>query len=291
MKKAATCAYTHRATETLALRIGGGGAKVNCNKLFHGGEKTGMLHTRNPRWSGAFMTAKRYLPLVLIAAALGAFLLMGGADLLKLDALTARYDDMKALVADNILFAALIFVAVYAGLVAISFPSAASLTIIGGLLFGTWLGGTLVVIAATLGATAIFLAARSAFAETLKAKAGPALSTLRRGFENNAMSYLLTLRLIPAFPFFLINIAAGVFGMRVLPYILATGLGIIPGTFVYAGVGAGAGSIIEQGGEIEVGGLLLQPQILLPILGLVLLALLPVMIGRFRRRPLTPPEA
>ncbi len=237
------------------------------------------------------MSAKRYLPLALTLVALGLFIVMGGAEHLKLDALTARYDEMKLLVSENRPLAALIFVAIYAALVAISFPSASALTIIGGLLFGTWFGGGLAVIAATLGATVIFLAARSAFAESLKAKAGPSLTMLRNGFEENASSYLLTLRLIPAFPFFLINIAAGVFGMRLLPYMVATGLGIIPGTFVYASVGAGAGSIVEQGGTVDAGGLLLQPQILLPILGLVLLALLPVAIRRFRRRPLTPPEA
>lgn len=238
------------------------------------------------------MTAvKRYLPLIVIAAALGAFLALGGARQLELASLTARYDVMTTFVASNRILAGAIFIAAYACLVAISFPGAWALTVIGGLLFGTLFGGSLAVVGATIGATAIFLAAKTAFADTLKQKAGPRIARLREGFEANAASYLLTLRLVPVFPFFLINIAAGIFGMRIVPYVLATALGIIPGTFVYASVGAGAGAIVEQGGEIAVGGLLLQPKVILPILGLVLLSLLPVIAKKFRRDPLAPPEA
>lgn len=236
-------------------------------------------------------TARRYLPLLIIAAALGLFLALGGADYLRLEALTARYDDLRAAVLANRLLAGVVFVLVYAALVAISFPGAWVLTVIGGLLFGTLAGGALAVVGATAGATLIFLAARSAFAETLKAKAGPRIAKLRDGFEANALSYLLTLRLVPVFPFFLINIAAGIFGMPLLSYVLATGAGIIPGTFVYASVGAGAGAIIREGGNIEVSGLLLKPEILLPIIGLVALSLLPVVVKKFRGDPLAPPEA
>lgn len=234
--------------------------------------------------------ARRYLPVVLIGSALAIFFAAGGADALRLEALTARYAEMQAFVGANRLAAALLFVGVYAGLVAISFPGAWVLTVIGGLLFGTLIGGGLAVVGATAGATVIFLAAKTAFAETLKAKAGPRLQKLQAGFEANAASYLLTLRLVPAFPFFLINIAAGVFGMRLAPYVLATGFGIIPGALVYASVGAGAGSIVAAGGRIDAGGLLLKPEILLPILGLVFLSLLPVIVRRFRG-PLPPPQA
>jgi uncharacterized membrane protein YdjX (TVP38/TMEM64 family) len=236
-------------------------------------------------------SAKRFLPLVVIALALAMFVALGGGDALSLDALTARHAELQALVAENSATAAIAFVAVYAGLVAISFPGAWALTVMSGLLFGMLVGGSLSVIGATIGATAIYFAAKTAFAATLTAKAGPRLARLREGFEANATSYLLTLRLVPVFPFFLINIAAGVFGMRALPYVLATGFGIVPGTFVYASVGAGAGAIVESGGDIEVGGLLLQPKVLLPIAGLVLLALLPVVVKRLRRRPLATPEA
>jgi uncharacterized membrane protein YdjX (TVP38/TMEM64 family) len=234
---------------------------------------------------------KRSLPLIVIIGALGAFFALGGAEALSLDALTARHAELEAFVADNRAVAVAGFVALYAILVGISFPGASALTVIGGLVFGTAVGGAAVVVGATVGATIIFLATRTALGETLRAKAGPFLKRLQAGFDANAFSYLLTLRLIPAVPFWALNIAAGVFGMRTAPYVTATALGIIPGTFVYASVGAGAGVVIAEGGELELSGLLLKPEVLLPILGLVALALLPVAVKRLRRAPLAPPEA
>lgn len=236
------------------------------------------------------MPLRRLLPLLLVAAALGLFIAFGGADAFRLEALTARHAELTGLVAENRLTAALVFVAVYAALVAISFPGASAMTLIGGLLFGTWLGGALVVIAATIGAALIFLVARTALGDSLRRKAGPFLQRLQAGFDANAFSYLLTLRLIPAVPFWVLNIAAGVFGMRLAPYVAATALGIIPATFIFASVGAGAGSIVAGGGRIDTAGLLLQPQVLLPIAGLVMLSLLPVIVQRLRGRPLAPPE-
>ncbi len=234
---------------------------------------------------------KRLLPLLVIIGALGAFFALGGAEALSLDALTARHAELEAFVADNRVAAVAGFIALYAILVGISFPGASALTVIGGLVFGTVVGGASVVVGATAGATIIFLAARAALGETLRARAGPFLKRLQTGFDANAFSYLLTLRLIPAVPFWALNIAAGVFGMRTAPYVTATALGIIPGTFVYASVGAGAGVVIAEGGELELSGLLLKPEVLLPILGLVALALLPVAVKRLRRAPLAPPEA
>jgi uncharacterized membrane protein YdjX (TVP38/TMEM64 family) len=234
---------------------------------------------------------KRLLPLLVIIGALGAFFALGGAEALSLDALTARHAELEAFVADNRVAAVAGFIALYAILVGISFPGASALTVIGGLVFGTVVGGASVVVGATAGATIIFLATRTALGETLRARAGPFLKRLQTGFDANAFSYLLTLRLIPAVPFWALNIAAGVFGMRTAPYVTATALGIIPGTFVYASVGAGAGVVIAEGGELELSGLLLKPEVLLPILGLVALALLPVAVKRLRRAPLAPPEA
>ena len=145
------------------------------------------------------------------------------------------------------------------------------------------LGGSLTVVGATIGAVIVFLAARTALAETLREKAGPRLSKLRAGFQENAFSYLLFLRLVPAFPFFLVNIAAGLFGMRTGPYALATFLGIMPGTFVFSSIGAGAGSVIARGERLELGGVLSDPAVLGPLLGLAALALLPVLVRRFRK--------
>ena len=185
---------------------------------------------------------RRFLPVIVIAGALAAFFALGGGDAFSLDALTARHAEIKAIVAENRVLAVAGFIALYAALVAISFPGASALTVMGGLVFGTLVGGGAAVSGASIGATVIFLAARSALGETLRQRAGPFLKRLQAGFDDNAVSYLLTLRLIPAVPFWVLNIAAGVFGMRTLPYAAATAIGIVPGTFIYASVGAGAGA-------------------------------------------------
>jgi uncharacterized membrane protein YdjX (TVP38/TMEM64 family) len=231
---------------------------------------------------------RRFLPILLLAAGLALFLALGGGRYISLDYLADRYGDLRALVRDHVVLAAAGFVLLYALLVAISVPGAASLTIAGGLLFGTLLGGSLTVVGATLGAVAVFLAARTAFAELLRQKAGPRVQKLREGFERDAFNYLLFLRLVPAFPFFLVNIAAGLFGMRTAPYALATFFGIMPGTFVFASIGAGAGAIIARGEDLSLGGVLTDPAVLLPILGLAALALLPVVLRRFRKRRARP---
>jgi len=203
--------------------------------------------------------------------------------LVSLDTLRANYDELRALTEARPLLAALAFVALYTTAVAVSLPSAGLLSIAGGLLFGTLLGGSLILIAATTGAVIVFLVARSAAGAALAQRAGPKLDRLRDGFQANGFNYLLALRLVPLFPFWLVNIAAALLGMRLVPYVLATMLGIIPGTFIYASVGAGAGAAIRAGDELPLSGLLFKPEILLPILGLVLLSLLPVAVKRWRR--------
>ena len=227
---------------------------------------------------------RRFAPLLLLLAALGLFVALGGHRLIGLDALRENYAALRAFTDANPVLAALAYIAIYVFAVSISLPTAGFLSIAGGLLFGTLVGGSLTVFAATIGATIVFLVARSALGASLAAKAGPTLDKLRDGFNRDGFNYLLALRLVPAFPFWLVNIAAALLGMRLGPYLLATVIGIIPGTFVYCSVGAGAGAAIAAGGEVPLQGLLLKPEILLPILGLVALSLLPVAIKRWKRR-------
>ncbi|MHB9879693.1 TVP38/TMEM64 family protein [Pacificimonas sp. ICDLI1SI03] len=234
---------------------------------------------------------RRFAPIALLAAGLIIFFVLGGGQYISLDFLSAQYANLTAYVAANLLIAAIAYMALYTLVTAISVPGAAPLTIAGGLLFGVALGGSLTVVGATLGATIIFLAARTALADLLREKAGPRVKKLRDGFEDNAFNYLLFLRLVPAFPFFLVNIAAGLFGMRTLPYVLGTGLGIIPGTFVFASIGAGAGAVIARGDQISLSGVLTDPAVLLPIVGLAVLALLPVLIRWLRARAERPGAA
>lgn len=226
---------------------------------------------------------RRLLPLVIV---LGLIALAFGLDLderLSFEALRANRAALLALVAERPVLTALGFVTIYAAVVALSLPGALILTLAGGFLFGTALATVLVVIGATLGACAIFLIARSALGDLLRAKAGPWLGRMEAGFRRDALSYLLVLRLIPIFPFWLVNLVPAFLGVPLSTFALATLVGIIPGSLVYASVGAGLGAVFEQGGTPDLG-LVLEPEILLPLLGLALLALLPVAYKRWAGR-------
>ncbi len=128
----------------------------------------------------------------------------------------------------------LAFVALYAAVVALSLPGGAVLTMAGGFLFGWLLGGLASIVGATIGASIVFLIARSALGEFLAARAGPWLSRFRQGFQDDAFSYLLFLRLVPIFPFWLVNLAPALLGVGFVTYVATTFLGIIPGTFAYS---------------------------------------------------------
>jgi uncharacterized membrane protein YdjX (TVP38/TMEM64 family) len=165
--------------------------------------------------------------------------------------------------------------AAYAAVIALSVPGGAVLTITGGFLFGIVAGSLYVVIAATLGATIVFLIAKSALGDALRAKAGPRIRRMEEGFRQDALSYLLVLRLIPLFPFWLVNIVPAFLGVPVRTYVLGTAIGIIPGSLVYASVGNGLGAVFDAGQTPDLG-IIFKPAILLPIVGLAVLALLPI---------------
>ncbi|MEM1139258.1 MAG: TVP38/TMEM64 family protein [Pseudomonadota bacterium] len=224
----------------------------------------------------------RLVPLAVIGAALAAFFAFDLNAYFTLDALKENYQRLRDLGTAYPVLAPVGLVVVYALLVAMSFPGASILTIVAGLMFGTVIGGIAVLFGATIGATLIFLAAKTALGESLREKAGPWLKKFESGFQENEFNYLLILRLVPAFPFWIVNLAPALLGMKLRNFVAATFIGIIPGTFVYAGVGNGAGKIIEAGGDLELSGLLLQPQVLGPIVGLVVLALIPIAIKAVR---------
>lgn len=230
------------------------------------------------------MTLRRILPLVVLAALIGAVFALGLDRYLTLDALRDNRAALLKVVETNVVLAALVFVAAYAGAVALSLPGATIMTLAGGFLFGIPLGASLTVVGATIGAAALFLIARSAFGDILRQKAGPFLNRMAAGFEENAFNYLLFLRLVPAFPFWAVNLAPALLGMRLVPFIIATGLGIIPGTVVYSAFGAGLGEIFDAGGEVSLKNVL-SPQLLAGLVGLGLLALLPIVIRRWRAKP------
>jgi uncharacterized membrane protein YdjX (TVP38/TMEM64 family) len=225
------------------------------------------------------ISARRLVPLGLLVVAGIAFIVAGGHKYLSFTALSENRDWLCSLVKSWGIVAALVYVTVYGLLVALSVPGAAVLTIAGGFLFGTWLGALCAVIGATLGATMIFLAARAGLGG-LAQRAGRFIGKLEAGFRADAFNYLLVLRLVPIFPFWLVNLVPALVGVRLPTYVLATFLGIIPGTFVYASIGNGLGDVVEEP-DLRI---LFKPSVLVPIVGLALLALIPVGYKRWRAK-------
>ena len=175
------------------------------------------------------------------------------------------------------------YVALYTLVVAFSVPEAAVITVAGGLLFGTLIGGALAVLGSTIGAVILFLVARTAFADVMARRARTLLERIRPGLQRDGFSYLLALRLVPAVPFWLVNLGAALCGMRLVPYAAATVIGIIPATFLFAWIGAGVGSVLAAGGTPNVT-LIFSPHIFGPLLALAALALTPVVLRHRRRR-------
>jgi uncharacterized membrane protein YdjX (TVP38/TMEM64 family) len=233
---------------------------------------------------------RRIWPLLVLLAGLGLFFALGLDRYLSFQALSDHRDWLMAQVRDAPLLAALGYIGAYAAVAAFSIPGGAVLTILGGFLFGTWLGTSYAVAGATLGSVAVFLAARTALGETLRARAGGAVQRMRAGFQENALSYLLFLRLIPIFPFWLVNLVPALVGVPLGTYLLGTFAGIIPGTLVYASVGNGLDALVTAGGTPSLG-IIFQPAILGPIVGLGVLSLLPVGYKKWKaRRAAAPPR-
>jgi uncharacterized membrane protein YdjX (TVP38/TMEM64 family) len=232
-------------------------------------------------------SALRFLPVVIIAAGLGLGYAMGWQRFFTLEFLGESRQALAAFVSANPVLSRLGFFAVYATAVAFSFPAASVLTIFGGFLFGWLQGALLVALAATLGATGLFLAARSAFGDVLRSKVGGVAKAMAEGFERDAFSYLLVLRLAPVFPFFIVNIVPALFKVPLKTYVAATLLGILPGTFAYAFLGQGVGSALDsaaQAGEQLSVGDLVTPQLIGAFFALGAVALIPVLIKRLRKR-------
>jgi uncharacterized membrane protein YdjX (TVP38/TMEM64 family) len=195
--------------------------------------------SERPRWL-------RFAPLAIFAAALGTILINGWHTALTLENVFAFRDRFQAVISSHFVLAALAYVAAYAGVVALSVPGGAIFTLSGGLMFGWLLGGAAAVTGATLGALLLFVIAKTAFGESLRAKAGPAINGLVEGFQKDAFNYLLFLRLVPAFPFFVVNIAAALLGVPFRTYAIATFFGIMPATFAFASIGAGLDSVFAK---------------------------------------------
>lgn len=244
----------------------------------HRGEESRTATPGKPLWL-------RLLPLAVLGAGLIAFFALGLQRYVTFQALADHRAVLLAWVAAHPALAPLIYVLSYIAVVAFSLPGGVLLTLTGGFLFGTVAGGIYALIGATIGATALFIAARTALGGLLRAKAGPALRRMEAGFRRDAFSYLLVLRLVPIFPFFLVNLVPAFLDVPLRVYVLATAIGIIPATFVFASVGSGLGAVFDEGRTPDLG-LVFSPPILLPVLGLAVLALIPVVYHRLSGRRL-----
>jgi uncharacterized membrane protein YdjX (TVP38/TMEM64 family) len=206
--------------------------------------------------------------------------LTGVADYLSLDALRVHRGTLVAFVAGHGWLAGLAYVAIYTGVVAFSLPGAAVLTLAGGFLFGAWLGAALTVVGATAGAILVFLFARTLLGENALDRFGAPAARLAEGIRRDAGPYLLVLRLVPLFPFFLVNLVPAFVGVPFVTYALTTFFGIIPGTAVFSLAGAGLGSVLDRGGALTPESVL-TPQIIAGLVGLALLSLAAIPIRKW----------
>ena len=243
--------------------------------------------------------ARRLIPLIAVVLLAGIVYVVIGHSGLSLEALVGHRAAIDAFVTQHRVLAVLAYIGLYVITVALSVPGATFLTVTGGFLFGIVVGASASVIGATIGATLIFLVARTALGEPLLRRAGPRALKLTRGFRDDAFSYLLFLRLVPAFPFFLVNLVPAFAGVRLGPFVAATALGIIPAAVVYALAGTGLDSVIaaemKSHSDCIAAGQsdcrltfearnILTPQLIGALCALGLLALVPVVVKRWRAR-------
>ena len=224
---------------------------------------------------------KKLLPLAIFI--IGFIFLINSplGDYLSFDALQENRQALLEFRDANYLLAVLMFMGLYIICVAFSLPFASFLTITAGFLFAKFTGTFLVVTSATLGALCIFFAAKTVLGDSLRSKAGPWLTKLEAGFKENATSYMLVLRLVPLFPFFVVNIVPALLNVRASTFTITTFLGIIPGSFVFCTVGAGLGSIFDSGEKFTPAGIL-TPDIILALVGLAVLSMVPVLYKKIK---------
>lgn len=231
----------------------------------------------------------KFLPLAVIVALVGLFFATGMNRYLSTDVafemLGQQRQSLKATVAAHPARSVLIYMVAYMVLVAFSIPGAMFMTMAGGFLFGPWLGTASAVVGMTCGASIMFFVARTALGGLLRRsiKAGGLIEKIQAGVEANAFTYLLVLRLIPAVPFWLCNIASGFVPIPVRTYLIATVLGIIPSTLVYSGFGSGLDHVFDLGQKPDMS-IMTNPRMMLPLIGLCLLSVIPLVFHAWKVR-------
>jgi len=222
------------------------------------------------------------LPLLLIALGVSVFFAFDLDRYVSFDALKSNREVLASFVERHSVLAPLTYILLYIVIVAFSLPGGAVMTISGGFLFGAIAGSVYALAGATTGATILFLVAKTSLGDYLLAKAGSGVNRLRDGFARNELSYMFVLRLVPVFPFFLVNLAPAFLGVSLRNYLIATFFGMIPGAFVYALAGNGLGSIFDRN-EAFSADAVLTPELTAALIGLALLSLIPVVYKRFAK--------
>lgn len=226
---------------------------------------------------------RRILPLAILVVVAVLAVAFDLHTYVSLETLRTHQDALESLVRERPVVSALAFVAAYTAIVALSLPGATVMSVLGGFLFDLVLGGTLSVIAATVGASVVFLAARTALADGLRRRAGPYLAKIADGFHADAFNYVLALRLIPLFPFWAVNLSMALLKVPTAPYVAATAIGILPGSFVIVAFGAGLNDVLDIPPGSGLSGLF-SPTLIFALCGLAALSVLPVLVRRLRRR-------
>jgi uncharacterized membrane protein YdjX (TVP38/TMEM64 family) len=250
-----------------------------------------------------FSTLLRFLPIGIILLATLSALLLGLQRQISLQGFLMSREAIADYVSSHYLTALAGYFSIYVAAVALCIPGAAILSVVGGALFGGLLAGVMAIWAATLGALVFFYAARTSLGDLMRRTAGSLVNRFARGFQQDAASYLLFLRLLPVFPFWLVNSAAALFGVRYVTFFWTTLIGIIPGTFAFTFAGAGIDSIAAAERAAYVKCLskshvhcvfkfnpstLLTRELLVGFVCLGLVALLPVLLRRWRTAAISP---
>ena len=229
----------------------------------------------------AWRLLRRFGPLFLVFAALVAAFASGLTRHLSLHELRARREALETVVHAHPVTSLALYFATYTTAVAVSLPAALILTLTGGLLFGAWIGGLAAALSCTLGAAVVFLICRTALGDTLRGRAGPTVMKIGGAVRRDAFSYILTLRLVPVMPFWLANLALGFIDIPLRTFVLASFLGILPVSLIYAGLGSGLDHMFRRHQHVDLN-LMMHANILLPLIGLAVLSLAPVVWRQLR---------
>jgi uncharacterized membrane protein YdjX (TVP38/TMEM64 family) len=225
----------------------------------------------------------RFTPVAIVVVIVALLIHSGVLHHLSLRELRASRGMLEGYVHAHPVLSLLAYAGIYIAGVTLSLPVPLMFTLTGGFLFGPWVGGAIAALSCSTGGAAAFLISRLTVGDALERGAGPHMRAIEEGIKQDAFFYLLTLRLIPVTPFWLVNVAAGLLSIRLSTFFIATVLGIFPASMIYAGIGSGLGRLFDSGVQPHLSALI-TPQIALPLVGLALLSVLPILYHQFRAR-------